>query len=78
MKNTISQCLKPSGSQARGLKAFVTLLFLILSFSGLALAAPGDLDPTFGTGGKVTTIVGIYRATVEHTTILADGKIVWS
>ena len=41
-----------------------------------ALAAPGDLDPSFGTGGKVTTDFG---ATNDHASALVlqpDGKLV--
>ena len=35
--------------------ALILALTLILSLTGPAFAAPGDLDPTFGTDGKVTT-----------------------
>ncbi|MER6352930.1 delta-60 repeat domain-containing protein, partial [Streptomyces sp. NPDC001634] len=40
---------------------------------GVALAAPGDLDPTFGTGGKVLTDFG---GTDFATAVQADGKII--
>ena len=42
---------------------------------GAALAAPGDLDPSFGTGGKVTLdFGGTDRAT--HVALAPDGRIV--
>ncbi|MDX3248117.1 calcium-binding protein [Streptomyces sp. ME18-1-4] len=46
---------------------------LVLFCPGIALAAPGDLDPTFGTGGKVITNFG---GTDFATSVQADGKIV--
>ncbi len=41
-----------------------------------ALAAPGDLDPTFGTGGVVTTDFGSTSDGAQSVAIQADGKIV--
>lgn len=42
---------------------------------GLSQASPGDLDPSFGTAGTVTTLVG--NASAAHAMILQeDGKIV--
>ncbi|MFE2972789.1 hypothetical protein ACFXKC_56590 [Streptomyces sp. NPDC059340] len=46
---------------------------LVLFCPGLALAAPGDLDPTFGTGGKVLTDFG---GNDFATAVQADGKII--
>jgi uncharacterized delta-60 repeat protein len=40
------------------------------------LAAPGDLDPTFGTGGKVTTAVGATYDQAYGVALQSDGKIV--
>src|SRR2546429_5432789 len=51
--------------------AFVTLFALSL-FPHLSQAAPGDLDPSFGVGGKVITDFGYATAVA----IQADGKIV--
>jgi uncharacterized delta-60 repeat protein len=44
-----------------------------------AAAAPGDLDPAFGTGGKLTTSFGTFGADIEWANAVAlqpDGKIV--
>ncbi|WP_327327830.1 hypothetical protein OG735_38820 [Streptomyces sp. NBC_01210] len=43
---------------------------------GVALAAPGDLDPTFGIGGKVTTDFAGEFAPANGVAVQADGKIV--
>ncbi len=43
-------------------------------FATVGQAAPGDLDPTFGTGGKVTTVFG--HNTAFDVAIQTDGKIV--
>jgi uncharacterized delta-60 repeat protein len=40
------------------------------------LAVAGDLDPTFGVGGIVTTAFGQYNDVIEDSAIQADGKIV--
>jgi uncharacterized delta-60 repeat protein len=42
---------------------------------GAAFAAPGDLDPSFGGSGKVTTAFG-GRATATSFAVQSDGKIV--
>lgn len=34
----------------------LAVLFLTISLPHRLQAAPGDLDPTFGIGGKVTTV----------------------
>ncbi|MFJ3310849.1 calcium-binding protein [Streptomyces sp. NPDC086549] len=49
---------------------------LVLFCPGLALAAPGDLDPTFGTGGKVTTDFAGEFAGAEGVAVQADSKII--
>src|SRR5207253_8705315 len=41
-----------------------------------ARAAAGDLDPGFGTGGKVTTDLGGNSAEAEAVAVQANGKIV--
>jgi uncharacterized delta-60 repeat protein len=47
----------------------------ILVFSPFAAGAAGDLDPTFGNGGKVVTDFGANERTLA-TAIQSDGKIV--
>ncbi|MFF1396789.1 calcium-binding protein [Streptomyces sp. NPDC058287] len=47
----------------------------VLLCPGAALAAPGDLDPSFGTGGKVTTDFGANDG-AEGVALQADGKVV--
>ncbi len=39
-------------------------------------AAPGDLDTTFGTGGKVTIPAGIPGGSANDSVVQSDGKIV--
>ncbi|MFE0648598.1 calcium-binding protein [Streptomyces sp. NPDC059534] len=50
-------------------------LALALALPGTALAAPGDLDPTFGPGGRVTTPFPGY-AEGHDIARQADGKLV--
>ncbi|MFD7261650.1 delta-60 repeat domain-containing protein [Streptomyces sp. NPDC059874] len=50
-------------------------LALVLSLPGVATAAPGDLDPTFGGDGKVITDVTGYETT-GGMAVQPDGKIV--
>src|SRR6266478_5525335 len=56
-------------------------LFLSFLFSTFILpcpiqAAPGDLDPTFGTGGLVTTANGSANFIANALAIQSDGKLV--
>src|SRR5919197_1391561 len=53
-----------------------TALALVLGLALPALAAAGDLDPTFGKGGKVTTFVGPTPGEANAVAIQSDGKIV--
>lgn len=41
-----------------------------------ALGDPVDLDPTFGTGGKVLTPIGSSDDQATAVTLQADGRIV--
>jgi uncharacterized delta-60 repeat protein len=41
-----------------------------------AQATPGALDPTFGTGGKVTTAIGADDASASALALQPDGKLV--
>lgn len=50
-------------------------LGLVLWSVTSAVAASGDLDPTFGSGGKVLTTIG-NSASANTVAIQADGKIV--
>ena len=55
----------------------VPMVLLVAAAGGRAWAAAGDLDPTFGTGGKVTTAVG--TGTLDGAVglvVQADGKLV--
>src|SRR5262245_20175745 len=54
----------------------VALLAVVLWLPSVATAAPGDLDPTFGTGGKVVTPVGTSDDVVYSLVQQADGKLV--
>jgi uncharacterized delta-60 repeat protein len=46
-----------------------------MAIAGPAMAAPGDLDSTFGSGGRVTTLIG-SGSTGTDVAIQDDGKIV--
>ena len=48
----------------------------VLFTTPLAMSAPGDLDPTFGTGGKVTTLIGGAHDYGYGVALQPDGKIV--
>ncbi|MFC8450639.1 calcium-binding protein [Kitasatospora sp. NPDC057223] len=51
-------------------------LALVLAVPGLALAAPGDLDPGFGTGGTVLTDFGGGSDEARAVAVQSDGRIV--
>jgi uncharacterized delta-60 repeat protein len=55
--------------------AFITCLLLFL-LPGHALAAAGDLDPTYGSGGAVTTEFPGERAGIADAAVQPDGKLV--
>lgn len=57
----------------RGSAALICAIGLVAPTS--ASAAPGDLDPTFGTGGMVTTDIGGVTQ-VNGAAVQADGRIV--
>jgi len=53
----------------------VASLFVLQNSMGLARAAAGDLDLTFGTGGRVTTVIG-FQDRIEDIAVQPDGKII--
>ena len=53
---------------------FTFLLFVSLSAIS-AFAAPGDLDTTFGSGGKITTLIGT-TSSANAVAVQADGRII--
>jgi hypothetical protein len=57
--------------------ALATSLGLVLGpGQGLAQASPGDLDPTFGTGGKMTTVFVGAHDQARALVVQADGNLV--
>ena len=56
-------------------KAVVALAACLAIHATPALAEPGDLDPTFGTGGKVTTSIGSSNDRVGGLAVQSDGKL---
>lgn len=58
----------------RAASAFVAALALVVALPHGAFAAPGDLDATFGTGGKVT-VDGAF-SDGQDLAVQADGRIV--
>src|SRR5207342_3344037 len=58
------------------LAALVAAAALILTFVAPAYAGAGDLDPTFGRGGRVTTDFTPHGDIAGGVAIQADGRIV--
>ncbi len=54
----------------------LTCCLLLIAFSPPALADPGDLDPSFGVGGKVVTDFFGASDRVSAISLLGDGRIV--
>ncbi len=52
------------------------LAVLVVFAVASAQAAPGDLDTSFGTGGKVTTSFGSFYDEIDGLALQPDGKIV--
>jgi uncharacterized delta-60 repeat protein len=63
------RCLLPS------LLTALVVLALMMPAS-ITLAAPGDLDPTFSTDGKLITAFGAYSQTARTVAVQSDGKLV--
>jgi uncharacterized delta-60 repeat protein len=60
----------------RWLAVLAGVVSLALAFAGSALAAPGDLDPSFGTGGRAILTPSGRQAAYNDVAIQPDGKIV--
>ena len=58
------------------MKYLLALLILLVGLLGRVSAAPGDLDLTFGIGGKVTTDIGNDDENSSRVAVQGDGKIV--
>ncbi|MFI8826771.1 calcium-binding protein [Streptomyces sp. NPDC053431] len=73
--------LRPAGRRRRPARGVLAALGLALGLSfalvtpGTAMAAPGDLDPTFGLGGRVVTPITGY-AEGHDIARQGDGKLV--
>ena len=52
------------------------VICLLLAVPGSALAAPGDIDASFGASGKVTTDIGSGNDVADAVAVQADGMIV--
>ena len=52
------------------------LAVALTAFAGIAQAAPGGLDPTFGLGGRVTTDFNLSTDIANAVALQADGKLV--
>ena len=62
--------------RAGGLAAIVAGVFVALGFVGDLPPAPGDLDTTFGNGGRVGVEVADWDALARSVIVQDDGKIV--
>jgi uncharacterized delta-60 repeat protein len=67
---------RTAGVPASRRVAAIVGVALGLAFPTLASGAAGDLDPTFGVGGKVVTDLGPVAAGAYGVATLPDGKIV--
>ncbi|MGH7983059.1 MAG: delta-60 repeat domain-containing protein [Candidatus Udaeobacter sp.] len=63
------------GTRCRAIGATAIIMTLFVSMQ-MAQATDGDLDPTFGTGGMVTTDIGRSTDIANAVAIQADGKLV--
>src|SRR5262245_14042937 len=68
----------PRGGQEVGMKRrlLVAVIGITLWRAGAGLAASGDLDPSFGTGGVVTTSLGPTADAAYAVLVQPDGDIV--
>src|SRR5262245_16945359 len=55
---------------------YAILLLLLLATPNSVQATPGNLDPGFGTGGKVTTAIGTVDDAAYSIAVQSDGKLV--
>ena len=62
--------------RVRAAFAFVVAVCVFAAIPSAGLAAAGDLDPTFGSGGTVTTAIGSSDDVAVAVTVQADGRIV--
>ena len=77
--STMEQPLQPlpRRSLIRSLAIGAATIMLVFSASGqMAQAADGDLDPTFGTGGQVTTDFNHSTDIANAVALQTDGKLV--
>jgi uncharacterized delta-60 repeat protein len=82
-----TRLLKPSPKQGRsqiacesvprsGVRDLLVALALVATTTGTVWGRPGDLDPTFGSGGLATTVFGgSTSARVSAIAVQGDGKI---
>ena len=59
-----------------GWKTLLLVMALSLLFYTIALAASGDLDPTFSGDGKLTTDIGGWKDRANAVAVQSDGRIV--
>ena len=72
---TINSKLYHLGTRGRELGA-ATIILTLFAGVQMAAAADGDLDPTFGIGGMVTTDIGRSTDIGNAVAVQADGKLV--
>lgn len=80
MKKTVSTHNRLAGLANKLAKSGLVIAAAILANTHLAAQQPGDLDPSFGNGGIVTTQFGISTEfivdVIEDMAVQPDGKIV--
>jgi uncharacterized delta-60 repeat protein len=79
LKSRCAQTLSTATSSAdnhKRLRQFLSLFLCLFFAAAVIKAVPGDLDPTFGTAGKVTTSFGTSFDFSSAVALQPDGKIV--
>jgi uncharacterized delta-60 repeat protein len=65
-----------TNTQTAGRRLLLAACFFAILLIPAAGAAPGALDPSFGTGGKVTTAIGLNDDSGYALALQPDGKVV--
>jgi Domain of unknown function (DUF5122) beta-propeller len=64
------------GGIKTGANVSAVVLLVLFCFTSRPLAAPGDLDPAFGSGGKVTTDFKGFGGAANAIALQTDRKVV--
>ncbi len=73
--NSGTRQIKRARASRRGVFALLLILGTVLTFAGVAVAAAGDLDPTFDDDGKRVIDFGSSIEQAEALVVQSDGKL---